>query len=344
MKKFLRFLSILVLILIVAIIILGLVEPKDVTIERSVVINSPKENVWNQVVSFKNWAAWYPACKLDTATKTNYEGNDGMPGSSFHWISNNKTIGEGTITNTNSDSGMMKYDMKIVRPHSGIADGWFLTAETKGQTKLIWGMHVHCGFPINAALAFVDMDKMMGSDLDLGLKNIKKNLERDNSTVSAPITNINIEEVQFPGHIYYGMRKSMSWNEMNKYYDETYDFLDKIIKKRVSGIRSALFYDWNSDDRTADVAVVYPISDTIASMTRSRIFNVPATAACKVVYKGAYSGLAGAHAALTAYCSKRGMKPKLKIEEYSVSRYDTEDTSKWITNIYYLYDNNPATH
>ena len=87
MKKFVRFMVVLILIVIVALTILVFVEPTDVTVTRTTVIKAPKEAVFEQIVNFKNWHNWSPWNKLDgDKMKMDFYGTDGTPGSGYKWV------------------------------------------------------------------------------------------------------------------------------------------------------------------------------------------------------------------------------------------------------------------
>ena len=88
--KILRYLLILVVILVVAVLAIGLIEPNDVTVVRSTTINAPKDVVFEQIVKFKNWTNWSPWYKKDPTMKMTYLGTDGEPGSSYTWEGKNK--------------------------------------------------------------------------------------------------------------------------------------------------------------------------------------------------------------------------------------------------------------
>jgi hypothetical protein len=48
---------------------------------------------------------------------------------------------------------------------------------SSNQTKVIWGFNGAMPYPMNLMLPIMDMDEMLGKDLETGLKNLKFNLE-----------------------------------------------------------------------------------------------------------------------------------------------------------------------
>ncbi len=340
MKKFLRFIGILILIVAVAWVILIFVEPKEETVERSITINAPKEMVLDQIVNFKNFAKWEPWYRRDTTTKMEYMGTDGQPGSSFHWTSSK--VGEGTMTNAGVENGMMKYNLNIIKPWKNTADGW-LKVEDAGsnqtksnQTKVTWNIHMNHPAPWNAMMVFMNVGKMLGNDFESGLKNLKEYAEA-HATMPAS-SDIAIKETQFPGHMYCGVRKTVTMADMNKFFMDTYGMLDQALQNRTSGPASGLYWSWDTVKHESDVAAVFPVSDTSKPVKGATFFNIPASGACMVALNGSYDGMMNAHSALRNYCVSKKMKVKAIIEEYIIGPRQEKDASKWVTNIYYLCD------
>src|SRR4051812_21427355 len=118
MKKFLRFLVILVAVVAAAVLILALVEPTDVTVMRTTMIKAPKDVVFDQMVHFKNWTNWSPWYEMEPTMKMTYFGTDGQPGSGYHWVGGSKT-GEGEMTNKGVTGTQMDYEMVFKKPREG---------------------------------------------------------------------------------------------------------------------------------------------------------------------------------------------------------------------------------
>ena len=90
MKKFFRFLGILVLIIALVVVIMGLIAPKDVTIERSVTIKGNKSVVRDQMFMYKNFHNWNPFDDEDPNMKSEVIGDEGAVGTKYTWSGNNK--------------------------------------------------------------------------------------------------------------------------------------------------------------------------------------------------------------------------------------------------------------
>jgi hypothetical protein len=53
------------------------------------------------------------------------------------------------------------------------------TGLNDSTTSVTWGFFGKMKYPMNASLLFLDMDQMLGKDLEGGLNNLKQILERN---------------------------------------------------------------------------------------------------------------------------------------------------------------------
>lgn len=332
MKKFLAFLGILILIIIVAVIVLGLIEPKDVTIQRSTTIKADKGYVYDQVSKFHNWPHWSPWFAADSTIQITYQGEDGQPGSSYHWVGDEKKTGEGNMENTGVKDGEMDYKVSFIKPFKSEATGMLKTEDAgNGETKVTWTMHSHMNFPMNAMLAFMSMDKMVGKDFEHGLANLKAYSEANSGGYVA------IKDTQYPGHTYAGVRKTMGMNDMMKFFANTYGTLGKTLNSQIAGPAAGLFYKWDTVAHQADIAAVFPVMDTTKPVKGISFITVPSSKAYMVEVTGPYSSSGKAHNALMKHVGETKANLSLVIEEYKVGPYQTPDSNKYVTDIYYLY-------
>ncbi len=332
MQKFVRF--ILVLLITVGVVMLGLAlyEPQDLPVTRSILIKAPKEVVFEQIVKFKNWTNWSPWYLSDTAMRMTFAGTDGISGCSYHWKGDENKSGEGDMKNTGVEGTTMNFDVSFTSPREGKAFGSLVVKDTLGITKATWNFSMHFGFPLNAMNAFLNMDKILGGDFEFGLANLKKYAE--SHSVIAPV--IEVKEVEYPAHIYEGIRKTVGMSDMMKFFADTYAALGKELGPRITGPASGIFYTWDTAKKNSDMAAVFPVTDTTKPATGTVILHAGPCRALMAVYKGGYSNELSYHNAITKRLAEKGLKQNLVIEEYIAGPHETADSAKWVTNIYYL--------
>lgn len=177
-QKFVRFLLLLAVAAVAALMIAGALQPRSVTATRSIIINAPKDSVFNQMVHFKNWPNWSPWSRMDTSMKNEFTGNDGQPGSVYHWIGDARKTGEAEIMTTKVTGTEMEFSFKLIKPEAPGTTGALSAIDTAGGTKATISFTNHFDYPWNAIIIFNNYDKLMGKDLDNALANLKQVAEK----------------------------------------------------------------------------------------------------------------------------------------------------------------------
>jgi effector-binding domain-containing protein len=267
-----------------------------------------------------------------------YSSTDGQPGSSYHWLGDEKKTGEGTMTTSAINGTEIDIDVDIQKPWNKQAKSRLSAKDTAGMTLATWSFAIHTAYPFNAMNMFVDMDKIMGSDFENGLKNMKEYLEQKNPPAApkpaSPI--IEVKEVDFPAHTYQGFRKVMSMDAMMPFFKESYSKLGKGLGKKIAGTAAGLYYTWDTVTHSSDMAAVFPVTDTATKIKDAVVLQVPAGKALMAVQRGGYFTMPIYHNAIMQQMAAKGYQPGLVIEEYVTGPYDEQDSTMWMTNIYYL--------
>jgi hypothetical protein len=174
-KILLGIVGIIVLLLIVAVFV-----KKEYAVEREVTINKPKQEVFDYVKMVKNQDNYSVWNQKDPNSKKNAIGTDGTVGFIYTWDSDNKDVGKGEQEIKKiSDGERVDFELRFERPFKA-TDNAYITTEAAGetQTKVRWGFNGKMPYPMNLFLLFMDMDKMLGGDLQAGLDNLKMILEK----------------------------------------------------------------------------------------------------------------------------------------------------------------------
>jgi effector-binding domain-containing protein len=333
MKKFFKFLGILLLILVIVVIVLGLIAPKDVKVERSETVNTPKEVVFEQIVKFKNWPHWSPWYKMEPTVEMTYNGTDGEVGSGYSW--KGKKTGSGEMKNSGVNGTDMNYDLMFKEPFENKASGSFTVADAgNGQSKVTWILNSHSPFPWNAMNIFMDMDKMIGKDFENGLKDMKTYVE--SNPVASATGSSEIKETQVSAATYATMRKTISFSDMEKFFSDTYGAVGKEAGQRIAGNAMALYYSWDEKNMKSDVAAGFPVTGSEA-VKGANMVSIPQSNAYMAVHKGGYSSSMAVHDALGKKIDSDGKKLDVVMEDYVVGPATEKDSTKWVTNIYYIY-------
>ena len=170
-----------ILIAIVAIpLIAALFVNGEYAVEREVVIQKPKQEVFDYIKFLKNQNNYSVWNMKDPNSKMEYVGTDGTVGFIASWDSENKEVGKGEqeikkITEGERIDSELRFKISFES-----TDNAFMTTEAidSTQTKVKWGFNGKMPYPMNAMKLFMDMDKMLGPDLEAGLNNLKAVLEK----------------------------------------------------------------------------------------------------------------------------------------------------------------------
>ena len=168
--------------IIILLLLIGLFTKKDYAVEREITINKPAERVFNYIKYLKNQDNYSKWAMMDPGMKKEFRGTDGTVGFVSAWESDNKKVGKGEQQISGIREGE-RIDMKLhfIKPWEGKADAHMVTEDIgAAQTKVKWGLKSRMNYPMNTMMLFMNMDSMLGKDLEVGLAKLKTLLENKN--------------------------------------------------------------------------------------------------------------------------------------------------------------------
>lgn len=177
--KILKKILITLAILIAIPFIVALFVKKDYAVEREIVINTPKSEVFEYVKYLKNQDNYSKWATMDPEMKTSFRGTDGTEGFVSAWESQNKDVGKGEQEIIKITEGeRIDYELRFIEPFESNDLAYMITEEiSEHETKVKWGIKGAMKYPINLMLLVMDFDKMLGDDLEYGLDKLKRLLE-----------------------------------------------------------------------------------------------------------------------------------------------------------------------
>jgi hypothetical protein len=162
-----------VAVIVVAFFVIVAMQPSDFRIERQASIMAPQEVVFDQVNDFHNWEAWSPWAKMDLEMKKEFLGSTAGAGAIHRW-SGNKKVGEGRMTILESHpSDLIRIKLEFLRPFKATNMAEFTFRPVGSETQVKWAMLGKRPFVFKAFCLFMDMDKIVGSDFEKGLAQMK---------------------------------------------------------------------------------------------------------------------------------------------------------------------------
>jgi hypothetical protein len=178
--KILKKIVLVIVVIIAAVLIIALFVDKKYTAESEIIINKPKHIVFDYVKNIKNQNQYSKWNKMDPNSKMEYQGTDGTVGFISSWDSENKNVGKGEQEIKKIEEGkQLDMEIRFKRPFESTCTAYMATDSiSENKTKVKWGFAGAMPYPFNIMRLFMNMEKMIGNDLQEGLVNMKEILEK----------------------------------------------------------------------------------------------------------------------------------------------------------------------
>jgi hypothetical protein len=165
--------------LVLVIVLVAATRPTEFIVERSIELTGTPETVFAWVNDFHRWARWSPYDRRDPAMKKTYEGAESGVGARYGW-SGNKQVGAGSMTITESSAPQhIVIALEFTAPFPGKNVARF-SFEPKGSAvRVRWAITGRNPLPAKIFGLFVDMDRLIGRDFEIGLAALKELVEKE---------------------------------------------------------------------------------------------------------------------------------------------------------------------
>jgi uncharacterized protein YndB with AHSA1/START domain len=168
----------ILIVIVLIILVLGMIAPNDYKVERTVVIDKPRDVVFNKIKYLKNHDEWSPWAHKDPDMKKEFRGEDGEVGFVSAW-EGNKDVGSGEQEIKKLvENERLESELRFLKPFKSTSDAYVNLTDVDGGTEVAWGFTGSNKFPINIMMMFMNMDKTVGKDFQEGLGRLKDLLEK----------------------------------------------------------------------------------------------------------------------------------------------------------------------
>ena len=150
---------------------------KDMFIHKSIVIDKPRQEVYDYLKFSLNQNKFSVWNMTDPNQKVTTQGKDGTVGFVYTWDSENKNVGAGSQEIKALEEGeRIEYELRFERPMKNVAKSEFhLMAINEDQTEVSWDFRGPTKFPMSLFKGI--FQRMLGKDLAQSLENLKGVLE-----------------------------------------------------------------------------------------------------------------------------------------------------------------------
>jgi hypothetical protein len=175
----LRTIAIIVVVAVVAVLVLAATKPDTFRVQRSARIDAPPERIFPLINDFHRWTAWSPYEHKDPGMTRTYSGPDSGLGSVYAWAGNS-SVGSGRMEIVESSlPSRIAIKLDFLKPFEGHNVATFTMERAGDATTVTWSMDGPSPFLGKVMHVFVNMDRMVGTDFEAGLANLRAAAERD---------------------------------------------------------------------------------------------------------------------------------------------------------------------
>ncbi|PTR00028.1 uncharacterized protein YndB with AHSA1/START domain [Mucilaginibacter yixingensis] len=166
--------------IIIILLIAAAASSEDYTISREVVINRPRQEVFDYVRILKNQDYYSKWVMTDLNAQRTFTGTDGQPGFLYTWDSDNKQVGQGEQEIKSIKEGQqMITNVRFIKPFEGGLEATFTTRDAgQGQTNINWTIQGKRNLMMRMFHIMMSLPKKLGADMAESLNNLKRVLEK----------------------------------------------------------------------------------------------------------------------------------------------------------------------
>ena len=316
---------------------IGLLLPRQVHVERSIVIDAPRATVFALVDGFKQFNKWSPWAGLDPNAKYTVEGPEFGVRAKQSWVGNPKTVGSGSQEIIEAEP-LTRVKSRLEFGDNPPATAEFALAPEGSGTHVTWSFDSDMGpRPIGRYFGLM-MDRWIGPDYERGLAGLKTLAE---SLPKADFADLVVATVDAkPLTVAYVESQSSKdtaavGEAIGAAYAKVVAFM-KVHGMTQAGPPITINTRWDDTGYGFDAAIPVdkaPEKDLPVD-SPVQVKQTYAGKALKIVFKGPYGGMTPSYVKLQAYMAARGYESSGPPWDEYVSDPGTTPEAELTTNIY----------
>lgn len=152
-------------------------QPDTFRVQRAMTINAPADKLVGILTDLRRGAEWSPYEKKDPAMKKTFSGPANGPGAKLAW-DGNSDVGAGSLTVADVTPSKVTLNLAMTRPMNANNVVEYTFAPQGNTTTMTWAMHGPMPLISKVICVFLNFDRMIGADMERGLKDLKTLAER----------------------------------------------------------------------------------------------------------------------------------------------------------------------
>ncbi len=178
MLEIIAIIAIVLVVAIAIILILAATKPDRFSFQRATTVKAPPERIFLLINDFHQWGTWSPYENKDPAMKRSYSGEASGKGAVYAW-EGKKNVGSGRMEILDASApAKIVIKLDFFTPFEGHNTAEFTMLPQGDATNVTWLMHGPLPFMGKIMHVFINMDRMVGKDFEIGLANLKRLTEK----------------------------------------------------------------------------------------------------------------------------------------------------------------------
>ena len=168
---------IVLLLIVTALVIIISRQPDNFTITRSAVMAANPGDIFPHVNNLQSWGPWSPWVRMDPNAVNRFEGPAAGIGATTHWVG--KKTGQGSMAIIDSvPLQRIQFRLEFLKPMKATNTAEFAFTPEGTNTRVTWSMSGKSNFIGKALSLLMNCDKMVGTQFEQGLQNLKEIVEK----------------------------------------------------------------------------------------------------------------------------------------------------------------------
>jgi Polyketide cyclase / dehydrase and lipid transport len=159
-------------VLLAVILVSAAMKPATFRVTRTRMIHAGPRKIVPLIEDFRAWRSWSPYEQLDPSMKKIYGGAAKGTGAVYQWEGNGK-VGVGRMEIIDSSPSQVRIKLDFIKPFATHNVAEFSLEPKGGSTNVTWVTHGPASYFAKVATTFFSMDRLLGSDFETGLANLK---------------------------------------------------------------------------------------------------------------------------------------------------------------------------
>jgi uncharacterized protein YndB with AHSA1/START domain len=174
MFEIIAIIAIVLAIAIATVLVLAAAKPDTFSVRRGATMKTQPEKIFSLINDFHQWGTWSPWENKDPAMKRTFGGAESGTGAVYAW-DGNKNVGSGRMEILDaSRPSKIVIKLDFFKPFEGHNTAEFTMLPQGDATSVNWVMHGPAPFMSKVMQVFMNIDKMIGKDFEVGLANLKR--------------------------------------------------------------------------------------------------------------------------------------------------------------------------